>query len=67
MLSTIQLWNLGESRRYLERALALDDTLEKSVKRLLERLERRQQILDRARATQEWPDDSLRLALDIAA
>ncbi|CAJ1947267.1 unnamed protein product [Cylindrotheca closterium] len=62
-----ELWNLGESRRYLERALALDATLEKSVTKLLERLERRQQILDKARATQEWPDDSLRLALDIAA
>mmetsp|Transcript_19955 Transcript_19955/g.49033 ORF Transcript_19955/g.49033 Transcript_19955/m.49033 type:complete len:260 (+) Transcript_19955:523-1302(+) len=62
-----ELWNLGESRRYLERALTLDDTLEESVSLLLEGLERRQQILDNARATQEWPDDSLRLALDIAA
>ncbi|KAL3931014.1 MAG: hypothetical protein SGBAC_011505 [Bacillariaceae sp.] len=62
-----ELWNLGESRRYLERALVLDDTLEESVSQLLEGLERRQQILDGARATQEWPDDSLRLALDIVA
>jgi tetratricopeptide (TPR) repeat protein len=59
-----QLWKLKESRQYYEKAMSLDESL--SLEPILKDLQRRQELLDRAGATEEWPEDSLRLALDVA-
>jgi tetratricopeptide (TPR) repeat protein len=59
-----QLWKLKESRQYYEKAMSLDESL--TLEPILQDLQRRQDLLDRARATDEWPEDSLRLALDVA-
>jgi tetratricopeptide (TPR) repeat protein len=59
-----QLWKLKESRQYYEKAMSLDESL--SLEPILKDLQRRQDLLDRAGATEEWPEDSLRLALDVA-
>lgn len=63
---TVQLWKLKESQEYYEKALALDENLQGTLEPILEGLQRRQDLLDQARATREWPEDSLRLALDVA-
>ena len=63
-----QLWRLKESKQYYETALALDETLQESLEPILQDLQRRQDLLDRTRATKEWSkaDSNLRLALDVA-
>jgi tetratricopeptide (TPR) repeat protein len=61
-----ELWKLKESRQYYEKALSLDESLEASLEPILQGLERRRELRERARATREWPEDSLRLALDVA-
>jgi tetratricopeptide (TPR) repeat protein len=61
-----ELWKLKESRQYYEKAMSLDDNLTESLDPVLQGLQRRQDLLERARATREWPEDSLRLALDVA-
>ena len=61
-----QLWKLKESQQYYEKALSLDENLQDTLVPILQSLKRRQDLLDQARATQEWPEDSLRLALDVA-
>lgn len=60
------LWKLKESRQYHEKALSLDPGLAKKLEPLLEDLKRRQELLEQARANMDWPEDSLRLALDVA-
>jgi tetratricopeptide (TPR) repeat protein len=61
-----ELWKLKESRQYYEKALSLDESLGPNLTGIVKGLERRQELLDRARSTRAWPEDSLRLALDIA-
>jgi len=61
-----QLWKLKESRQYHEKALSLDPGLASSLAPVLEDLKHRQDLLEQARANSEWPEDSLRLALDVA-
>ena len=61
-----QLWKLKESQQYYEKALSLDENLQDTLVPILQGLKRRQDLLDQARATREWPEDSLRLALDVA-
>lgn len=60
------LWKIKESRQYYEKAVSVDETLSDSMGPIMERLEQRQRLLDTARATKEWPEDSVRLALDVA-
>lgn len=60
------LWKIKESVQYYEKALSIDESLEESLSSVLEGLEARQLLVDRARARKEWPEDSLQLALDIA-
>lgn len=62
----VQLWKLKESQQYYEKALSLDENLQDTLGPILAGLKRRQDLLDQARATREWPEDSLRLALDVA-
>jgi tetratricopeptide (TPR) repeat protein len=59
------LWKLKESTQYYERAIALDSSLEAGLAPVIERLKKRQDLLERARAY-GWPEDTLRLALDVA-
>ena len=59
-----QLWKVKESRQYYEKALSLDTTLK--LEPIWQDLQGRQDLLERALATQDWPEDSLRLALDVA-
>ena len=61
-----QLWKLKESRQYYEKALALDPSLTKTLEPILGNLKRRQLLLEQAKANKDWPEDSLRLALDVA-
>ena len=61
-----ELWKLKESQQYYEKALSLDKSLEDTLVPILQGLKRRQELLDHAKATREWPEDSLRLALDVA-
>merc|ERR1719198_1163599 len=49
-----QLWRLKESKQYYETALTLDETLQESLEPILQDLQRRQDLLDRTRATKEW-------------
>ena len=60
------LWKINESRQYYEKAVSLDETLEVSVGPILKGLEARKKLLDQARSNKDWPEDSIRLALDIA-
>ena len=62
----MDLWKIKESTQYYDRAIALDDTLEDSLAKVLERLTQRQKLIDQARS-KGWPEDTLRLALDVAA
>lgn len=61
-----KLWKIQESRQYYEKAVSMDESLADSLAPTLQRLEQRQRLLDTARATKEWPEDSVRLALDVA-
>jgi tetratricopeptide (TPR) repeat protein len=60
-----ELWKLKESAQYYERAIELDETLTDSLVPVIERLRKRQELLDNARAY-GWSEDTLRLALDVA-
>ena len=70
MLSRIEilmdLWKIKESTQYYERAIALEPSLEESLAPVLKRLRQRQKLLEQARSN-GWPEDTLRLALDVAA
>jgi tetratricopeptide (TPR) repeat protein len=59
------LWKLKESGQYYVRAIELDNTLSESLLPLIKRLQKRQSLLDNARAY-GWSEDMLRLALDVA-
>lgn len=59
------LWKLKESEQYYVRAIELDNTLSESLLPLIKRLQKRQSLLDNARAY-GWSEDMLRLALDVA-
>jgi tetratricopeptide (TPR) repeat protein len=58
------LWKLKESGQYYVRAIELDNTLSDSLLPLIKRLQKRQSLLDNARAY-GWSEDTLRLALDV--
>ena len=60
-----ELRKLREAARYYERAMEIDDGLVESLMPVVERLRASQQFLDEARAM-GWPEDTLRLALDVA-
>lgn len=59
------LWKLKESAQYYVRATELDGSLSESLLPVIQRLHKRQELLDNARAY-GWSEDSLRLALDVA-
>lgn len=61
------LWKIKESKQYYEKALSIDESLEESLSPFLKELEARQELVDRTRDNKEWPEDSLQLALDVAA
>lgn len=70
-----QLWKLKESRQYCEMAQTLGESrdessssssLNRKLKTLLGDLGRRQELLEQARSQSDWPEDALRLALDVA-
>lgn len=63
--SLAELRKLREAAQYYERAMELDPQLEATLRPVIERLERSQSFLDRARAN-GWSEDTLRLALDVA-
>jgi tetratricopeptide (TPR) repeat protein len=63
--SLSSLWKLKESGQYYVRAIELDNTLSDSLLPLIKRLQKRQSLLDNARAY-GWSEDMLRLALDVA-
>ena len=60
-----ELRKLREAARYYERAMEIDDGLVVSLMPVVERLRSRQQFLDEAREL-GWPEDTLRLSLDVA-
>lgn len=59
-----ELRKLKESALYYEKAMELDPTLRGRLEPVIERLNRSQEFLDRARGW--WSSDTLRLALDVA-
>jgi tetratricopeptide (TPR) repeat protein len=59
------LWKLKESAQYYEKAVQLDSSLSDSLSPVIERLRKRQELLNSARAY-GWSEDTLRLALDVA-
>uniref|UniRef100_A0A7S4EFE5 Uncharacterized protein n=1 Tax=Pseudo-nitzschia australis TaxID=44445 RepID=A0A7S4EFE5_9STRA len=59
------LWKTRESKQYYEKALSIDESLEESLDPILKELEARQELLKRARASDDLSEDSLQLALDI--
>ena len=59
------LWKLKESAKYYEKTIELDPSLTDSLSPVVERLRKRQELLDNARAY-GWSEDTLRLALDVA-
>ncbi|GKY91383.1 hypothetical protein MPSEU_000110600 [Mayamaea pseudoterrestris] len=58
-----ELWKLQESEQYFERAMELDTSLTTTVVPVIDRLRKRQELLDTARGY-GWSDITLRLALD---
>ena len=60
-----ELRKLREAARYYERAMEIDEGLVVSLMPVVERLRSSQQFLDEARAL-GWPEDTLRLSLDVA-
>jgi tetratricopeptide (TPR) repeat protein len=58
------LWKLKESSVYFERAVELDASLSRSIQPVIERLQKRQELLGNVRAY-GWSEDALRLALDV--
>jgi tetratricopeptide (TPR) repeat protein len=61
----MELWRLREGLQYCERAAALDPSLAPKVRALADRLRRREELLESARAY-GWTDNALRLALDVS-
>jgi tetratricopeptide (TPR) repeat protein len=59
-----ELWKLKESQQYFEKAVELDKTLATTVAPVIERLGKRQELLENARSYGSWADSTLRLALD---
>ena len=59
------LWQIGESKQYYEKALSIDESLEESLGPILEDLETRRELLNRARTKIMMPEDTLQLALDV--
>ena len=60
-----ELWKLSESAQYYEKAAQCDPTLQPQLKPVIDRLRKRQDLLESARAY-GWSEDTLRLALDVA-
>ena len=60
-----ELWKVKESLQYYDRAVALDPTLAPKVRSVTDRLQRRDELLESARAY-GWTDNALRLALDVS-
>lgn len=60
-----ELWKLKESSQYYEKAIELDSSLADTLRPVIERLQKRQDFLDNARAY-GCSEDTLRLALDVA-
>ena len=60
-----ELRKLREAARYYERAMEIDEALVVSLMPVVERLRSSQQFLDEAREL-GWPEDTLRLSLDVA-
>ena len=61
-----ELWKLNDSQQYYEKAISLDGSLRDDLQPVLKNLVRRQELLDEVRSIEDWPEDSLRLALDVA-
>jgi tetratricopeptide (TPR) repeat protein len=59
-----ELRKLKESSMYYQKAIDLDPTLKDRLEPVIERLERSQEFLDKAKGW--WSSDTLRLALDVA-
>eukprot|EP00553_Chaetoceros_curvisetus_P007290 CAMPEP_0204618938 /NCGR_PEP_ID=MMETSP0717-20131115/5446_1 /ASSEMBLY_ACC=CAM_ASM_000666 /TAXON_ID=230516 /ORGANISM="Chaetoceros curvisetus" /LENGTH=264 /DNA_ID=CAMNT_0051632805 /DNA_START=138 /DNA_END=932 /DNA_ORIENTATION=+ len=59
-----ELRKLKESAMYYQKAIDLDPTLRDRLEPVIERLERSQRFLDKAKGW--WSSDTLRLALDVA-
>jgi len=57
------LWKLRESKQYLERAMSMDESLSESLQPVFREMDRKQDLLERAK--EQWNEDSLRLALDL--
>jgi tetratricopeptide (TPR) repeat protein len=60
-----ELWKVKEAAQYYEKAIALDESLAETVQPIIDRLHKRQELLDSARAF-GWNDNTLRLALDVS-
>jgi hypothetical protein len=60
-----ELWKLSESAQYYEKAVQCDAALQPTLTPVIDRLRKRQELLESARAY-GWSEDTLRLALDVA-
>jgi len=63
--SLAELRKLREAASYYEKAMEIDPTLVETLMPVVERLRKSQEFLDQARSL-GWPEDTLRLALDVA-
>lgn len=60
-----ELWKLNESIQYYNKAAEVDPTLTKELVPVLDRLRKRQELIDNAKSY-GWTEETLRLALDVA-
>lgn len=60
-----ELWKLQQSIQYYNRSIELDASLYDTITPIIDRLHKRQELLNNARAY-GWSEDTLRLALDVA-
>jgi tetratricopeptide (TPR) repeat protein len=60
-----ELWKLQQSIQYYDRSMELDPSLTNRIQPMIDRLKKRQELLNHARAY-GWSEDTLRLALDVA-
>lgn len=60
-----ELRKMRESIQYYEKAVELDNTLESSLRPIIQKLQASQEFLEKARSL-GWSEDTLRLALDVA-
>ena len=60
-----ELWIVGESLRYYEKAMQVDLSLTESITTIVEGLRQRKEVYEKARGY-GWPEDIVRLALDVA-